>query len=39
MIVSVYLNKKNEEALKYISGDNVSQKIAFLIESYLEQRM
>ena len=38
MNYSIYVNKENEEILKEVlPGRNISQKIAFLIESYNNQ--
>lgn len=31
---TIFINKKNEEILKEIPGDNVSQKVAYLINQY-----
>lgn len=33
---TIFINKKNEEILKAIPGENVSQKVAFLIAKYEE---
>jgi len=38
MNYSIYINKKDEETLKEIPGDNVSQKIRRLIDKYVEAR-
>ena len=35
---TIYLKKKNYDILSNIPGENVSQKINYIIESYKEQR-
>jgi len=35
---TIYVSKTNEAILKDVPGENVSQKVAFLIENYLEMR-
>jgi len=35
---TIYLNKKRHETLRGVPGENVSQKIGFVLDQYAEQR-
>lgn len=38
MNATIYVNKKTENILKDVPGENISQKVSFLANSYLEQK-
>ena len=38
MNATIYVNKKTEDILKDVPGTNISQKLNFLANAYLEQR-
>ena len=38
MNATIYVNKKTENILKDVPGENISQKISFLANAYVDQR-